>query len=60
MGNEYQKFNEILKNYCGKVGKAAERRDLTVAFGMSRLARGRAERGGLVFLSMGLLLSVEH
>lgn len=49
--NVYQMSNEGLNNCWGKLGKATRRRNLTMAFGMSGLERGRGESGGLVSLT---------
>lgn len=60
LGNEYQKFNKVFNNYCGKMGKTVWKRDLIMAFGMGTLVRGRRGSDGLVSLMWGLLPSVEH
>lgn len=38
-------------NYRGKLGKATWRRNLTMAFGMTRLERGKGEIDDLVLLT---------
>lgn len=49
--NGYQVSNEVLNNCWEKLGKAIWRSNLTMAFGMSRLERGRGESGSLVSLT---------